>query len=92
MICDDSYIVGHAIVAGKLASGDLNNKEEYINECSKHGVSAYSGGDACDRFFNANRIHKSLKTFNNYDAYTKECEDNDVRIIYSESSFEYSTK
>lgn len=51
MDCNPNYMFGHAIVAGKLASKELQTYEEYVSACKKQGIDYYSQ-ECYDAFMN----------------------------------------
>lgn len=42
MNCDPDYIVGHAVVAGKLAQKQFKTYQEYETECNQWGIISYN--------------------------------------------------
>lgn len=40
---NSDYLFGHAIVAGKLASKEIQTLHQYKSVCSEYGVASYTG-------------------------------------------------
>jgi len=87
------YIEEHAILVGKLASGQIDTIDEYIKECNVQGINCYAGGDSAKRYFGFRNLHKANTLVNiaNYDEYLELCRASTIIPLYTtENGFEYA--